>query len=81
VSVLAAQRDKRFLYIKNLAYPAVTLGLFAAMIPTWGIAGAVTARVVSAGLLVGLHVGYFAYALRVSQHTTATAAEPADPPG
>jgi O-antigen/teichoic acid export membrane protein len=63
-SILNAQRDKRFLYLKNLATPAITLAMFALFIPRWGIAGAITARVASHVLIAALHIVYFARALR-----------------
>ena len=66
-SILNSQRDKRFLYIKNLANPAITLVLFAILIPRYGLAGAVGARITNHVLLVILHVGYFARAVKVSR--------------
>lgn len=66
-SILNSQRDKRFLYIKNLANPAITLALFVVLIPRYGVAGAVTARIINHGLLVLLHVGYFAHAVKKSE--------------
>jgi len=65
-SILNSQRDKRFLYIKNLASPAITLLMFALLIPRWGVAGAVVARITTHGLLVILHVTYFAHAIKRS---------------
>lgn len=66
-SILNSQRDTRFLYLKNLASPGITLALFAILIPPFGLDGAVAARIANAILLVGLHVGYFAYALKRSE--------------
>ncbi len=66
-SILNSQRDKRFLYIKNLANPAITLTLFLILIPAWGVAGAVVARIINHVLLVFLHVGYFAHAVARSR--------------
>jgi O-antigen/teichoic acid export membrane protein len=65
-SILNAQRDKRFLYLKNLASPAITLALFVLLIPRYGLVGAVVARVINHVLLVVLHVVYFAWALKQS---------------
>jgi O-antigen/teichoic acid export membrane protein len=63
-SILNAQRDKVFLYLKSVASPAITLALFAVFIPRYGVLGAVIARVANHALLVVLHVVYFARALR-----------------
>jgi O-antigen/teichoic acid export membrane protein len=69
-SILNAQRDKRFLYLKNLLSPTVTLALFALLIPRYGVAGAVGARVASHILLAFLHAGYFTWALRRDRRMT-----------
>lgn len=63
-SILNAQRDKLFLYLKNIASPATTLVLFLLLIRRYGLAGAVAARIINHALLVVLHVVYFAWALR-----------------
>jgi O-antigen/teichoic acid export membrane protein len=66
-SILNSQRDRTFLYIKNLANPAITLALFVILIPRYGLAGAVGARIINHGLLVILHITYFAWAVRRSR--------------
>jgi len=66
-SILNSQRDKRFLYIKNLSNPLIMLALFAILIPPYGILGAIVARIATHGFLVVLHVVYFAHALRISR--------------
>lgn len=63
-SILNSQRDKRFLYIKNIASPLVTISLFAVLIPSYGLAGAIAARIANGLLLVLFHVVYFAYVVR-----------------
>jgi O-antigen/teichoic acid export membrane protein len=63
-SILNAQRDKLFLYLKNIASPAITLAMFALLIPRYGLVGAVSARIINHGLLVVLHVVYFVWAIR-----------------
>ncbi len=72
-SILNSQRDKRFLYIKNLASPASTITMFALLIPRYGLAGAVGARIANHGFLVILHITYFVYALRASRRRIAAA--------
>lgn len=69
--ILNSQRDKRFLYIKNLASPAITLLMFAVLIPRFGLAGAVGARVATHGMLTILNVVYFAYAVRADRSASA----------
>jgi O-antigen/teichoic acid export membrane protein len=76
-SILNAQRDKVFLYLKSVASPAITLALFALLIPRYGVVGAVAARVANHALLVVLHVVYFARALRASQRAVPRSAGPA----
>jgi len=70
-SILNSQRDKRFLYIKNLASPATTIILFVLLIPTYGLDGAVGARIANHGLLVGFHILYFAHAVKASRRRAA----------
>src|SRR5262245_18557957 len=70
--ILNAQRDKSFLYLKNIGSPLIMLGLFILLIPRFGLIGAVVARVVNHGLLVVLNVVYFAWAVK-------RAAPPPDP--
>jgi O-antigen/teichoic acid export membrane protein len=69
-SILNSQRDKRFLYVKNLASPIFTIALFAVLIPRYGLAGAVVARITNHAMLVVLHIAYFAYAVRRARDTS-----------
>jgi len=62
-SILNAQRDKSFLYLKSIASPAVTLVMFVVLIPRYGLAGAVAARVANHVMISILHAVYFAWAL------------------
>lgn len=63
-SILNAQRDRRFLYLKNLAGPALTLGLFFLLIPRYGIVGAIAARIANHVFLAILNASYFVHVLR-----------------
>lgn len=63
-SILNSQRDKRFLYLKSVASPLVTLILFAVLIPRYGLGGAIASRVINGVVLVIFHVAYFSYVLR-----------------
>jgi O-antigen/teichoic acid export membrane protein len=65
-SILNAQRDKSFLYLKNIASPAFTLILFVVLIPRYALVGAIVARVINHAFVVVLHVVYFAWALKKS---------------
>ena len=71
-SILNAQRDKPFLYLKNIASPAITLVLFVLLIPRYGLVGAVGARIANHVLVVILHVVYFAWALKKSTRAPRT---------
>jgi O-antigen/teichoic acid export membrane protein len=77
-SILNAQRDKLFLYLKNIGSPALTLVLFAVLIPRYHLVGAVAARIINHVLLVILHVVYFAWSLQKSTRGPGTTAERVD---
>jgi O-antigen/teichoic acid export membrane protein len=65
-SILNAQRDKLFLYVKNIFSPVLTLTLFVVLIPRYGLVGAVAGRVINHAALVVLHAAYFVWAVRRS---------------
>ncbi len=75
-TILNSQRDRTFLYLKNLGNSAVTLTLFLTFIPLWGLAGAVGARVTSHLLLTAWHIGYFSRAVRADRCASTLEAPP-----